>query len=150
MTSATTVAASPGKTWQNWGRSERVRPQYTVRPTSVEEVQEAIRFARELCLSVAAIGAGHSFTSIAAAPGVQLDLGGLDGLLEVDASTRRARIAAGTNLYQLPALLAPHGLAMENLGDVDRQTIAGATSTGTHGTGSAFRGLAAQIAALSL
>src|SRR5690606_22521519 len=46
--------------------------------------------------------------------------------------------------------LAPHGLAMENLGDIDRQTIAGATSTGTHGTGATFRGLAAQIAALTL
>jgi FAD-linked oxidoreductase len=150
MTSTATLAATPGRKWQNWGRSESVRPQYILRPTSVEEVQDAIRFARELGLPVKAIGAGHSFTSIAAAPGVQLDLAGLDGLLEVDASTGRARIAAGTNLYQLPALLAPHGLAMENLGDIDRQTIAGATSTGTHGTGSAFRGIAAQIAALTL
>jgi len=54
-------------------------------------------------------------------------------------------LGAGTNLYQLPALLRPHGLALENMGDIDRQTIAGATSTGTHGTGARFRGLAAQI-----
>ncbi|HRN28788.1 MAG TPA: D-arabinono-1,4-lactone oxidase, partial [Terrimesophilobacter sp.] len=56
----------------------------------------------------------------------------------------------GTNLYQLPALLAPHGLAMENLGDIDAQTIAGATSTGTHGTGGSFPGLAAQLVAATL
>jgi FAD-linked oxidoreductase len=148
VTSSETLTA--GKRWQNWARSESVRPQYAARPTSVEEVQEAIRFARERGLPVKAVGAGHSFTSIAAAPGVQLDLAGLDGLLDVDTSTKRVKIAAGTNLYQLPALLAPHGLAMENLGDIDRQTIAGATSTGTHGTGAAFRGLAAQIVGLTL
>src|SRR5690554_7681320 len=146
----TAPVATPGKRWQNWARSESARPQYSLRPTSVEEVQDAIRFAREVGLPVKAIGAGHSFTSIAAAPGLQLDLAGLDGLLDVDASTGRVRIAAGTNLYQLPALLGPHGLAMENLGDIDRQTIAGATSTGPHGTGAAVRGLAAQITALTL
>src|SRR5690554_3396786 len=150
MTTTGMIAVTPGRKWQNWGRSESVRPQHTARPTSVEEVQEAIRFARELGLPVKAVGAGHSFTSIAAAPGLQLDLAGLDGLLHVDQATGRATIAAGTNLYQLPALLGPHGLAMENLGDIDRQTIAGATSTGTHGTGTAFRGLAAQIVALTL
>src|SRR5690554_3297352 len=150
MTTTGMIAVTPGRKWQNWGRSESVRPQHTARPTSVEEVQEAIRFARELGLPVKAVGAGHSFTSIAAAPGLQLDLAGLDGLLHVDQATGRATIAAGTNLYQLPALLQPYRLAMENLGDIDRQTIAGATSTGTHGTGATFRGLAAQIVALTL
>jgi FAD-linked oxidoreductase len=150
MTTTEVQTPTPGKRWQNWGRSESIRPQYVARPTSVEEVQAAIRFARELGLPVKAVGAGHSFTSIAVAPGLQLDLAGLDGLLDVDTAAGRARIAAGTNLYQLPALLAPHGLALENLGDIDRQTIAGATSTGTHGTGFGFRGLAAQLVALTL
>ncbi|HQG69528.1 MAG TPA: D-arabinono-1,4-lactone oxidase, partial [Rhodoglobus sp.] len=59
-------------------------------------------------------------------------------------------LGAGTNLYQLPALLQPHGLALANMGDIDRQTISGATSTGTHGTGSAFGGLATQIRAVTL
>ncbi len=140
----------PGRRWRNWGRVESAEPIYRARPTSVEEVSAVVLRARELGLPVKAIGAGHSFTAIAAAPGVQLDLAGLDGLLDVDAERRRITIGAGTNLYQLPALLAPHGLAMENLGDIDRQTIAGATSTGTHGTGGAFRGLAAQLVAVTL
>lgn len=140
----------PGRRWRNWGRAETVQPAFVARPTSVDEVVAAILRARELGLPVKAIGASHSFTAIAAAPGVQLDLGGLDGLLDVDAERHRVTIGAGTNLYQLPALLAPHGLAMENLGDIDRQTIAGATSTGTHGTGGAFRGLAAQLVAVTL
>ncbi|HXD61766.1 MAG TPA: FAD-binding protein, partial [Lacisediminihabitans sp.] len=132
----------PGKTWRNWGRSESVRPQFVAKPTSVEEVAAAVHFARERGLPVKAIGAGHSFTGIAVAPGVQLDLSGLDGLLAVDATLGRVTLGAGTNLYQLPALLGPHGLALENMGDIDRQTISGATSTGTHGTGAQFRGLA--------
>ncbi|HQJ36076.1 MAG TPA: D-arabinono-1,4-lactone oxidase, partial [Rhodoglobus sp.] len=62
----------------------------------------------------------------------------------------RVTLGAGTNLYQLPALLQPHGLALANMGDIDRQTISGATSTGTHGTGTAFGGLATQIRAVTL
>jgi FAD-linked oxidoreductase len=145
-----------GRHWRNWGRVEDARPAYVARPTSTEEVVAIVQRARELGLPVKAIGAGHSFTGIAAAPGVQLDLGGLDGLRgvdglhDVDVARQRVTLGAGTNLYQLPALLAPHGLAMENLGDIDRQTIAGATSTGTHGTGGRFRGLAAQLTAVTL
>ncbi|MBX3092964.1 MAG: FAD-binding protein [Cryobacterium sp.] len=135
----------PGRRWSNWGRVESADPVWIARPTSVDEVVAVVHRARELGLSVKAIGAGHSFTGIAAAPGVQLDLAGLDGLFAVDAALRRVTLGAGTNLFQLPALLAPHGLAMENLGDIDAQTIAGATSTGTHGTGGSFRGLAAQL-----
>lgn len=140
----------PGRRWQNWGRVETAEPSYVAWPTSVEEVAAVVLRARELGLPVKAIGAGHSFTAIAAAPGVQLDPAGLDGLLDVDTERQCVTIGAGTNLYQLPALLAPYGLAMENLGDIDRQTIAGATSTGTHGTGGAFRGLAAQLVAVTL
>jgi FAD-linked oxidoreductase len=140
----------PGKRWRNWGRSESIRPLFVARPRSVDEVVAVVLQARELGLAVKAVGAGHSFTAIAAAPGVQLDLSQLSGLLGVDPATGRVRLAAGTNLYQIPALLEPHGLAMENLGDVDRQTISGATSTGTHGTGAAFRGLAARVAAVRL
>lgn len=140
----------PGRTWRNWGRSERIRPRLVARPQSVDEVVAVLRYARERGLGVKAIGAGHSFTAIAAAPGIQLDLSRLDGLLAVDAATARVTLAAGTRLYQLPALLGPHGLAMENMGDIDRQSISGATSTGTHGTGSAFVGLAGQIVAVTL
>lgn len=140
----------PGRRWHNWGRAESAEPVWVARPNSVDEVVAVVRRARQLGLGVKAVGASHSFTGIAAAPGVQLDLAGLDGLLAVDTTTLRVTLGAGTNLYQLPALLAPHGLAMENLGDIDRQTIAGATSTGTHGTGGAFRGIAAQLIAATL
>jgi FAD-linked oxidoreductase len=134
--------------WQNWGRCESVTPVRVERPRSAAEVAAALAGARRDGLRVKAVGAGHSFTGIAVAPGVQLDLSELSGLLDVQGN--RVRVGAGTHLHQLPRLLGPLGLAMENLGDVDAQTIAGATSTGTHGTGAGFRGLAAQIAGLTM
>lgn len=136
------------KTWRNWGRSQQARPAYVARPTSVEQVVEVLAFARERGLRVKAIGAGHSFTAIAAGDGIQLDISAIDGLLAVDGN--RVTLGAGTNLYQLPALLDPLGLALTNMGDIDRQTLAGATSTGTHGTGHRFGGLATQIVAATL
>ena len=139
------VRLEPGAIWRNWGRSETAHPAFVARPTTIDEVVAVVRAARERGLTMKAIGAGHSFTAIAATDGVLVDLAGLDGLLAVDEPLRRVTLGAGTNLYQLPALLAPFGLALENMGDIDRQTIAGATSTGTHGTGADFRGLAAQI-----
>lgn len=140
----------PGTRWRNWGRVESAHPSFIARPTNVDEVVAVVRRARELNLAVKAVGAGHSFTAIAAAPGILMDLAGLDGLHHVNPELRRVTLGAGTNLYQLPALLEPYSLAMENLGDIDRQTIAGATSTGTHGTGGNFRGIAAQIVAVTL
>lgn len=140
----------PVTPWQNWGRAESSTPAYRARPASVDEVQAVVRAARERGLTVKAVGASHSFTDIAATIGVMVDIGAIDGLLSVDAERHRVTLGAGTNLYQLPALLDPHGLALENMGDIDRQTIAGATSTGTHGTGARYRGLAAQIVGLRL
>ncbi len=149
-TTGTTTVFEHGRSWRNWGRSESIRPFGVARPASVDELVAIVRQARELELGVKAVGAGHSFTAIAAAPGIQVELSQLRGLLGVDVATGRVKLAAGTHLHEIPALLAPHGLAMENLGDIDRQTISGATSTGTHGTGAGFRGIAAQIVAVTL
>nr|WP_217499057.1 D-arabinono-1,4-lactone oxidase [Leifsonia sp. C5G2] len=136
--------------WRNWGRTEAVRPQRVERPASAEAVQRAVQAAASKGMRIKAVGAGHSFTGIAVAPGIQLDLEDVSGLLDVDLERGRVTLAAGTHLHQLPRLLRPHGLALENMGDIDRQTIAGATSTGTHGTGGSFGGLATQIVGLTL
>lgn len=137
-----------GGRWRNWGRSVTAHPQHVAAPTSVDELVDVIAVARERGLTVRPVGAGHSFTPIAATDGIQLDVSALDGLLAVDGDL--VTLGAGTNLYQLPALLGPLGLALQNMGDIDRQTIAGATSTGTHGTGLRFGGLATRIRAATL
>jgi len=148
VTLTTSRLLRAGTPWQNWGRSESAHPKHLARPTSVDEVVEVVRLAAANGLTVKPVGAGHSFTAIAATTGIQLDLDAVDGLIAVDGT--RVTVGAGTNLHQLPALLAPHGLALANMGDIDRQTVGGATSTGTHGTGAAFGGLATQIRAVTL
>lgn len=135
----------PGGTWQNWGRSASVRPQRVEFPRTVEAVQRSVRAAANRGMRVKAVGAGHSFTGIAVAPGVLLDLIDLTGLVRVDRERGLVTLLAGTRLHQVPGLLAPYGLAMQNLGDIDRQSISGAISTGTHGTGARFTGIAAQV-----
>ncbi|WP_087130596.1 D-arabinono-1,4-lactone oxidase [Microbacterium esteraromaticum] len=140
----------PGGTWQNWGRSASVRPVRVERPRSPEGVQRAVLAASSQGLPVKAVGAGHSFTGIAVAPGVLLELDDLQGLVTADAATGRVTFLAGTRLHRIPALLRPYGLAMENLGDIDRQSISGAISTGTHGTGTGFGGIAAQVCGLTM
>lgn len=142
--------SATGAIWQNWGRSESVRPERVERPASVGAVQRAVLAAVKTGLPVKAVGAGHSFTGIALAPGVQLDLSALRGVLDHDQASHRVTLAAGTKLHQLPHMLAPLGLALPNMGDIDKQSIAGATSTGTHGTGGSFGGLATQIVGLTL
>ncbi len=134
-----------GGTWQNWGRSEAVRPRLVERPASVEEVQRSVEAAGRAGMRVKPIGAGHSFSGIAVAPDVLLELEDLSGVVSIDRDRRRVRLLAGTRLHQVPKLLAPFGLAMQNLGDIDRQSISGAISTGTHGTGARFGGIATQV-----
>lgn len=140
----------PGGTWQNWARTEKVRPQLVEYPNTIEAVRRSVRSAAGRGRPVKAVGSGHSFTGIAVAPGTLLDLSDLSGLVSVDRERARARLLAGTRLHRIPALLAPYGLAMTNLGDIDRQSISGAISTGTHGTGAQFGGIATQIVAATL
>ena len=140
----------PGGVWRNWGRTAQVRPQRVEFPSTVAAVRRCVQAAAARGLRVKAVGAGHSFSEIAAAPDVLVDLSDLTGLVAVDRERGRVRLRAGTRLHSIPRLLAPHALAMPNLGDIDRQTIAGAISTGTHGTGDRFGGIATQVVAATL
>ncbi|MBL1068223.1 D-arabinono-1,4-lactone oxidase [Streptomyces sp. 7-21] len=136
--------------WRNWSGTETARPVRVERPSTVEELRDAVRRAAAEGLRVKAVGSGHSFTGIAVTDGVLLRLDALDAPLRVDTRTGLVTVEAGMPLHRLNQVLAAHGLAMTNLGDIDRQTIAGALSTGTHGTGARSGSLAAQVRALEL
>ncbi|GAA3915184.1 D-arabinono-1,4-lactone oxidase [Microbacterium invictum] len=140
----------PGGTWENWARTEKVRPRRVEFPSTISAVRRSVQSSATRGLQVKAIGAGHSFSGIAVSPGTLLDLSDLSGLVSVDRERSRVRLLAGTRLHRIPTLLKPYGLAMANLGDIDRQSISGAISTGTHGTGSAFGGIATQVVAATL
>lgn len=127
-----------------------MRPARVARPASVDELVAAIRGAAEDGLRVKTVGTGHSFTSIAATDGllVQPDL--LTGIRGIDRSAMTVTVESGTPLKRLNAALAREGLSLTNMGDIMEQTVAGATGTGTHGTGRDSGSIAAQIRGLEL
>ncbi|PSK63509.1 L-gulono-1,4-lactone dehydrogenase [Micromonospora sp. MH33] len=136
--------------WSNWAGNQRSTAALTVRPRTVEEVAEAVRHAADTGRTIRAVGSGHSFTATAVADGHRLDLADLDTGVTVDPARRLVTVPAGMTLHTLNDLLAGHGLALPNLGDIDAQTIAGALSTGTHGTGAKLGCLSTFVTALTL
>jgi L-gulono-1,4-lactone dehydrogenase len=140
-------ATSPGPPpWRNWAGNQTARPSRLARPDSVEELQASVTAARGDGLRVKPLGAGHSFTAIAATDGVHLDLTGLDRLVRADRATGLVTVEGGLPIDRLNRILLDHDLGLPNLGDIDRQTITGAIATGTHGTGAQLGGLAAAVA----
>ncbi len=137
-------------TWRNWSRSITANPSEVVTPTDVSHVVAAVTRAREAGTGVKMPGTGHSFTGIAAPEGIMLDPTGMSGLVDVDTEANTATARAGTPLYVLNSTLESHGLTLHNMGDIAEQTVAGATSTGTHGTGGQVSSLSAQIVSLEL
>jgi FAD-linked oxidoreductase len=132
--------------WQNWAGDQVCRPASVSRPETVSELVEVVAGAN----SVKVRGSGHSFSEAALTDGVMIDLGAMDRVLDVDRDSGLVRVQGGIALRDLNLALDQHGLAMENLGDIDRQTISGAISTATHGTGAQLRNISAQVAGIEL
>jgi L-gulonolactone oxidase len=122
----------------------------TARPRSRDELAEAVGRAAAAGRQVSVAGSGHSFTEAALSEGTLIEIDALSGMLDADPSSGLVRVGGGTVLAELNESLSRLGLAMENLGDIDRQTIAGAISTGTHGTGAKLRNISFQVEAVEL
>ena len=136
--------------WANWAGDERCSPAAIRRPGSVQELAETVAGAAREGSRVRVAGAGHSFSDIACSDGLMIGMERLSSVLEVDRDAGLVRVQAGITIRELSRRLAAHGLALENLGDIDVQTIAGAISTATHGTGARLRNLSSQAVALTL
>ncbi|WP_371676298.1 D-arabinono-1,4-lactone oxidase [Streptomyces sp. NBC_01276] len=150
MATGTTAQKHRRTTWHNWAGNIAATPARVVSPASVGELQEAVRRAAEEGLRVKAVGTGHSFTAAAATDGVLVRPQALAGILSVDRAAGTVTVAAGTVLKDLNLALAAQGLSLTNMGDIMEQTVSGATSTGTHGTGRDSASIAAQIRGLEL
>jgi FAD-linked oxidoreductase len=137
-------------TWQNWAGTASADPARRSWPRSAEEIGHAITAAAKDGLTVRALGSGHSFTPAAATSGVALDLSGWTGVVTADLDSGLVTVRSGTTIKELNATLDTLGLAMANLGDIDAQTVSGAISTGTHGTGAGLGGIATQVTGLEL
>lgn len=150
MGTATARNGSTATAWRNWAGNVTATPTRVVAPASVGELQEAVRRAAEDGLRVKAVGTGHSFTAAAATDGVLVRPQALAGIRSIDRAAGTVTVAAGTALKDLNRALAAEGLSLTNMGDIMEQTVSGATSTGTHGTGRDSASIAAQIRSLEL
>ena len=136
--------------WQNWAGNQTASPAVIEHPADVVDVANAVKQAASAGLGVKVAGSGHSFTAAAVTDGMLLHLDRLDRVLDADAGTGLVTVQSGMPLHVLNRTLAEAGLAMSNLGDIDLQTVAGAISTGTHGTGAQLGGLATQVRRLEM
>lgn len=139
-----------GLTWSNWAGHQKCRPRDFVKVSGVGELSEVVGRAGAEGRQITTVGSGHSFTPTALSDDLLLDVTSIAGVIAVDRTSGLVEVGAGTILADLNRELDRLGLAMPNLGDIDRQTVAGAISTGTHGTGSALPNISAQIERLKL
>jgi len=138
------------KRWKNWAGNQRATPKAFHVPASESELVAIVRFAHAAKRRVKVVGSGHSFTAVAVADDILIDLRNYGEFIEVSADRTSVTVQSGIVLADLNESLQLEGLAMPNLGDVTYQTIAGALSTSTHGTGQNRTGLAAQVVGFRL
>jgi FAD-linked oxidoreductase len=149
-TTATRPAAGGTRSWRNWAGDQACMPAVIERPHSRDELTAAVRRAAETGGTVRVAGSGHSFTEAAMTDGVMVRIEALNRVLDASPSSGLVKVEAGIVLADLNERLDDLGLAMENLGDIDRQTLAGAISTATHGTGAELRNISAQVEAMEI
>ncbi len=137
-------------TFTNWSGLVQCNPHSVEQPRDLEGIARVVRDCSAAGRNLRIVGSGHSFTDLVKTDGTILSLDNFQGLESVDKVARRATALAGTKLFRLNELLDSEGLAMENLGDINKQSIAGAVGTGTHGTGIRFGNVSSQSRAMTL
>ena len=137
-------------TWTNWAGAQTCNPDLILRPSGLAELAEVVGTAAARGGQVTVAASGHSFSGAALTDDVMIDAGNFSGVIEADRSSGLVKVGGGTVLSDLNRELDRLGLAMPNLGDIDTQTISGAISTGTHGTGADLPNISAQVVAIDL
>ncbi|KGX87007.1 D-arabinono-1,4-lactone oxidase [Pontibacillus litoralis] len=135
---------------ENWSGGIRFTPEHIRKPSTIEEVIDVVNEATSSNKRVRVIGSGHSFTPLMATNHLLVSLDYLQGVRTIDEDQFLAEVWGGTKLYQLSEELHERGYALENLGDINAQSISGALLTGTHGTGIGHGILATQLEALTV
>ena len=136
--------------FKNWGETVDCKPRHIHFPRTEEEIQEIIRDARQNGRVVRVVGTGHSWTPLAETDDTLICLDNMHGLVAVDPDNKQATCWAGTKLDSLGEALFNNGLAMQNLGDIDKQAIAGVLGTGTHGSGINYGVIPTQVVGVRL
>lgn len=133
-------------TYTNWGRTLRFSPSAYFLPKREDEIAQIILRACEEKKSVRVVGAGHSWTPLIETDGYLISLDRLQGAISFSPTQGLGTLWAGTRLHRAFSLLWKEGFSLANQGDIDKQSLAGAFSTGTHGTGKEFGILATHVA----
>lgn len=128
--------------WANWSGWVKAAPQKYERPSNEAELIAALR---DGVAPVRVVGSGHSFTALGETDGTLISLDAMQGVIATDAGALTATVKAGTKIHALGRPLYDAGLGLKNQGDIDRQAIAGAVGTGTHGTGPTLGSLSAEV-----
>ncbi len=144
-----TTTLRPGR-WSNWSGSVRGKPREIAMPASIDELARQVGEFGRSGRRVRVVGAGHSFTPLAQTDDVLMSLDNMQGVISADEARGTVTVFGGTRLYNLGPALHERGVAQENLGDINQQSIAGAISTSTHGTGVGFGSIATQVAGITL
>jgi FAD-linked oxidoreductase len=140
-------SARQDASWHNWSGHVSCTPANRIAPKSLEELAAAVKSAKG---TIRPVGSGHSFSPLVPTEGTIISLEGFKGLKHYDPKTLEATFGAGTPLHEVGEPLHNIGQALKNMGDIDAQTLAGALSTATHGTGANLSSLSASITGLEL
>lgn len=133
--------------WTNWSGYVTATPEQKLVPTSIEEIQQVVKTAIAQRKRIRVTGAAHSFSGCACPEEIAISLHHLRGIVNVDKANSEVTMYAGTYLHELGDMLREHGFALENMGDIQHQSLAGAVCTGTHGTGLTLGSVSNQIVA---
>lgn len=134
----------------NWSGSLRFIPGWQVWPATEEAVCAYVRDATAHSRKIRVAGSGHSSSELVQTPDILMSMRDHRGLIDYDLQSSRATVGAGTVLHDLGSILHGVGLGMQNLGDVDTQTIAGVIGTGTHGSGRKLQNISATLVGVRL
>lgn len=126
--------AKPQHVHRTWARTFSSIPELYIQPESLAEVEKIVSLARKCRRRIVTTGCGHSPSDMTCTSSWMVNLDRFNQILSVDAETGVVAMQSGIRLYALCEALEKRGLAMPNLGSINQQSIAGAISTGTHGS----------------
>ncbi|WP_158814725.1 D-arabinono-1,4-lactone oxidase [Methylocapsa sp. S129] len=144
------VPLGAGGHWRNWVGNQSFIARHMSEPGSEDELAALVHEASRRNLGVRVAGSGHSFTPVVATSGLLLSLKNMQGIVSADHDRKRVVVRAGTKIGDIGRALKQIGLSLANQGDIDTQAIAGALSTGTHGTGISLGCLSSQAVGMRL
>jgi FAD/FMN-containing dehydrogenase len=150
VTQLPSARLAPGGHWRNWVGNQSFVARHKAEPSSEDELVSLMREASRRNLTIRVAGSGHSFTPVVATSGLLMSLKNMQGLVSADLDRKRVVVRAGTRIGDIGRALKRIGLSLANQGDIDTQAIAGALSTGTHGTGTQLGCLSSQAVGMRL